>query len=40
MNDDDEAHMSIRIALPRHRCSEVRDVIEVLSTLEDVYDHV
>ncbi|HEY1266197.1 MAG TPA: hypothetical protein VGH16_03005 [Candidatus Binatia bacterium] len=40
MNDDDEAHMSIRIALPRHRCSEVRDVIEVLSALEDVYDHV
>ncbi|HEY1266922.1 MAG TPA: hypothetical protein VGH16_06670 [Candidatus Binatia bacterium] len=40
MNHQDDTHMSIRIALPHHRCSEVRDVIEVLSTLEDVYDHV
>ncbi|GEM_PF-1633127 len=40
MNDHEATHMSIRIALPRHRCSEVRDVIGVLSALEDVYDHV
>lgn len=40
VNDQDETRMSIRIALPRHRCSEVRDVIEVLSAIEDVYDHV
>jgi hypothetical protein len=38
--DNEGTHMSIRLALPRHRCSEVGDVIEVLSALEDVYDHI
>jgi len=40
MNDSEVTHTSIRIALARRRCGEVRDVIEVLSVLEDVYNHL
>ncbi len=40
MNSQDDTHTSIRIALPRGRCGEVRDVIEVLSVLEDIYNHL
>jgi hypothetical protein len=40
MNHQDDTHTSIRIALPRDRCGEVRDIIEVLSVLEDVYNHL
>lgn len=40
MNDSHDTHTSIRIALARRRCGEVRDVIEVLSVLEDVYNHL
>lgn|SRR5262249_946705 len=40
MNDSEDTHTSIRIALPRGRCGEVREVIEVLSVLEDVYNHL
>jgi hypothetical protein len=40
MDTQDGMHAAIRIALPRQRCGEVRDVIEVLSVLEDVYDHL
>lgn len=40
MDTQDGMHASIRIVLPRQRCGEVRDVIEVLSVLEDVYNHL
>jgi hypothetical protein len=40
MIDPEDTHTSIRIALPRGRCAEVRNVIEVLSVLEDVYSHL
>lgn len=40
MKITDDGHTSIRIALPRQRCGEVREVIEVLSVLEDVYNHL
>src|SRR5204863_5205529 len=39
-NENEDTHTSIRIALPRRRCGEVHDVIEVLSALEDVYNHL
>src|ERR1043165_2699268 len=40
MNHPEDTHTSIRIAFPRGRCGEVRDVIEVLFVLEDVYNHL
>jgi hypothetical protein len=40
MDTQDGMHAAIRIALPRQRCGEVRDMIEVLSVLEDVYNHL
>ncbi len=40
MNHPEDTHTSIRIAFPRERCGEVRDVIEVLFVLEDVYNHL
>jgi hypothetical protein len=40
MNETSDTHTSIRIALPRQRCGEVREVVELLSALEDVYNHL
>ena len=40
MNENIDSHTSIRIALPRQRCGEVREVVKVLSALEDVYNHL
>jgi hypothetical protein len=40
MKITDDTHTSIRIVLPRQRCGEVRDVIGVLSVLDDVYNHL
>ncbi|HEX2386085.1 MAG TPA: hypothetical protein VHL99_05955 [Candidatus Binatia bacterium] len=40
MNESCDTHTSIRIALPRERCGEVREVVEILSALEDVYNHL
>jgi len=40
MNESQDTHTSIRIALPRTRCGEVRGVVEILSALEDVYNHL
>src|ERR1051326_6757604 len=40
MNHPEDTHTSIRIAFPRGRCGEVRDVIEVVFVLEDVYNHL
>jgi hypothetical protein len=40
MNETNDTHTSIRIALPRQRCGEVREVVELLSALEDVYNHL
>lgn len=33
-------HASILISLPEDRCTRVRDVLEVLSLLEDFYNHL
>lgn len=40
MDEPSNAHTSIRVALPRQRCGEVREVVEILSALEDVYNHL
>jgi hypothetical protein len=36
----DERHASIKVALPANRCERVRDVIDALVILEDVYNHL
>lgn len=33
-------HASIRVSLPRNHCEQVRDVIQVFSVLEEVYNHL
>jgi len=40
METEDRMHASIRLSLPRQRCGEVREVIGVLTVLEDVYNHL
>jgi hypothetical protein len=34
------AHASIRVSLPTARCGEVKEIVEVLSALDDVYNHL
>jgi hypothetical protein len=38
--DNSDTRTSIRVVLPRQRCGQVRDVVEVLAALEDVYNHL
>ncbi len=39
-NRDQNAHSSIKVSLPVNVCGEVRDIIAVLSALEDAYNQL